>query len=1034
LTLPEICIRKPVLAIVLSLLLVVLGVIGYLKLEILFFPRLQIPVVHVSTHFDGASAGLMESKVTTPIENSLAGIENVQYITSSSGSENSSITVQFNLDGDLEREIAEVRDKVSAIKKDLPADVNSPSVSKSTSGGAIVGMTFVDKDMKLQDFRDYLERNVAPRFKQIKGVAGVGVYGSTDYAMRVWLDPTKMAARDITVGDIKSAISANNIKFPSGSFRSIDKNYPIVSDTRLKSAKQFRNIIIKSDSHAVVRLSDVATVKLGMRGFYDLPMHIGNQTGLAIQVSALSSANPIQVAKRVVHEFNLMKRNHEIIKPEMQAHLLYNNADFLQSSIDETFISILEAVVLVVLVVILFIGSLRASSVAIVTIPISLIAVFFVIKCLGFSINVMSLMAMVLAIGLVVDDAIVMMENIHRHIEAGESPMVAAVKGSREIAFPIVVMAITLVAVYAPVGLVQGYTSELFKEFAFTLASAVVISAFVALTLSPMMCSRVLLPHGQTGGWVDKVDFVFSKLSGAYQVMLKVMLKHRLWVLASLIVIGLVGFLIYSRLHSEFIPKEDYGRIDIGILAPPGEPTLNYTERYANQIIARLRKIPEIKQTMFQMNGGYIGISCYLKSWKHRHRTSEQVAAGINRWLEKVPGVDAIAVIPDVVSYGPGGRGVTINFTTTKDYKDLLPVVNRMKKMLQKYPGVQSPSAGLKFDTKEYVIHVNRDLAALLGVQITDLADTVQAMMSGIHWTDVQAGSRSYAVLLQMKKKDLLSDNPLGLIYIPSSNPVSGNGSSVLSANGNNMIPLTSLITLTSQGGQSSLQHYNRERSGSVSAAVAPGYTESQVIAYIDKHLPGVIKSSEVGVKYSGKAAQLKQSANSMGSILLLSFVFIYLVLSAQFGSFIDPFIILFAVPLSMVGALFSLWVSGGTISLYSQIGIVTLVGLISKHGILITKFINDLREQGVEFTQAILQGACIRLRPVLMTTLAMIFGTLPLVLSSGPGSIGRHQIGWTIIGGLFFGTFFSLVVVPIAYYYLGRFKRFSSLSELDDI
>mgnify|MGYP001497172745 CR=1 FL=1 len=1020
--LPEICIRQPVLAIVLSLVLTVLGCVGFQRLEIRFFPKLQLPQVNISTSFEGASAVLMENQITTLIENAIAGVDNIQSISSTSRSGSSSISVQFRLGGDLETEAAQIRDKVSGIQDKLPSDVSPPTISVGVSGSSVVGMSFVDKKMTLQDAREYLIRNVQPLFRQLPGVAGVSVNGSTDYAMRIWLNPAKMAARDVTVADIKSAIRANNIYFPAGAFRGKTRNYSIISDTRLKNAKEFSSIIVKNTSTGVVRLSDVSDVQLGLRGFYDIPMRIGDQKGLAIQVSPLGSANPISVANEVVKKFEQIKKN---LPSGMQAELLYNNAVFLQSAINEAFISIVEAVVLVILVVILFLGSFRAASIPIVTIPISLIAVFFVIQLMGFSINVMSLLAMVLAIGLVVDDAIVMLENIHRHIESGLSPLQAAFVGSKEIAFPVLVMGLTLVAVYAPVGFVQGYTSELFKEFAFTLAAAVVISAFIALSLSPMMCSKLLRPKTEEGAFLAFVDRFFERLSMAYRSLLLVVIRARTLVVVACIAVAAFGYVLVQHIPSEFLPSEDYGQVDIGISAPPGS-SLEYTELYAKKIMALLAKVPEIQQTMFQNRAGYIGISCYLKPWDQRSRTSQEVAKALNPILAQIPGVDAIAVVPDIVSYGESGRGLTLYFMTAKSYESLLGPINKMMSILKAYPGVQSPSTGLKFDSQQFAIQIKRDLAAELGVSLTDIADTVQAMMSGIHQTNVQSDGHNYEVWMQMRKQDLMSFDSLGRIYVPGT-PLAGSDPSGEVVPSTTIVPLSSLISVTPQVGQSKLQHYNRMRAGSVTASIAPGYTVSQVVAYVQSQLPNVLKP-EVNSAFSGKAQEYLDSAGSMAGILILSFIFIYLVLAAQFGSFIDPFVILLAVPLSMVGALFSLWLSAGTFSLYSQIGVVTLVGLISKHGILITKFINDLREQGVDLVEAITRGAAIRLRPVLMTTFAMVFGTLPLALASGPGSVGRHQIGWTLIGGLVFGTFFSLIVVPVAYSYLGRFKRFNRI------
>ena len=870
--------------------------------------------------------------------------------------------------------------------------------------------------------RDYLARNVVPYLRHLRGVAGVGLYGSTDYAMRIWLSAPKMVARGVTVPDIKTAITSNNIYFPAGSFRGPPRNYSIVSDTRLKNVMEFGNIIVKNTPEGVVRLKDVATVKLGMRGFEDLPMLINGKQGLTIQVSALQSANPITVAKEVRQEFYKLQKR---LPKTMQSFVLYDFSGFLQQSIIEAFNSIGEAVVLVVLVVIFFLGSIRSSLIPIVTIPISLISVFFVIKLLGFSINIMTLLAMVLAIGLVVDDAIVMLENIHRHIEEGLSPLRAAYIGSKEIAFPIVVMALTLVAVYAPVGFVQGVTAALFQQFAFTLASAVLISGFIALTLSPMMCSRILQPQTEEGLFLRFVNHFFDTAAQGYQRLLKFMLKIRWIVVLVCLVIAAIGYGIYSNINSAFLPKEDGGYFVVSVRAPSGS-SLAYTEKYVKQVVKIIDKVPEVQKTLFQMSTNYVGVRCFLKPWDQRTRTPQQIAAALNPELSKIPGVTAVASAPDPVTFGQGGSDVEINFMTTHDYEDLMPSISKMVSILKKYPGEINVDSGLKFDSQQYSITINRDLASSLGVNLQDIADTVQAMISGIHWTDIQSGTRSYAVMLQMEKQALENFDSIGKLYVPVTPAVPPTDGKIP------MVPLSSLVTLTPKVGQGTLTHFNRLRSGRVTATLAPGYTESQVINFVKQQLPKVL-TPKVQFSFSGKMAQFLNSSGSMAGILVLSFVFIYLVLAAQFGSFVDPFIILLAVPLSLVGALFSLWISGGTFTLYSQIGLVTLVGLISKHGILITKFINDLRENGVAFHQAIIQGATVRFRPVLMTTMAMIFGTLPLALATGPESVGRQQIGWTLVGGLFFGTFFSLVVVPVAYSFLGNLikKRIITDAEL---
>ncbi|MBV52649.1 MAG: multidrug transporter AcrB [Coxiellaceae bacterium] len=1011
--LSEICIEQPVLAIVLSLLLAVVGVMGFLRLEVLFFPKQVMPIVTVSTSYSGASADLMESQVTQVIETQLAGVDGIKYISSSSSTSSSNITIQFYLGGDLEAQAAQVRDKVADSIQDLPADADMPVVSVGEDGSMLMGIAFTDDKKKALDVRDYLMQYVRPVLQQLSGVGGVGVKGSTNYAMRIWLNTEKMAGMGVSVSDIKTAVGANNIYFPAGSLRGPTRNYSVKSDTYLKNADEFAKVIVKQNGNQVVRLKDVAEVKLGLQSLYDIPVRINNREGVMLTITPLQSANPIAVAKAVNKALPGIQRH---LPPGMHAQLMFDNSEFLQSSIDETFKAIVEAVLLVVLVVFLFLGSFRSASIPIVTIPLSLIGVFAIINWLGYSINIMSLLGMVLAIGLVVDDAIVVLENIERHIQEGMSAVEASIKGIREIGYAVIVMTLTLFAVYAPIGFMQGVTAALFKEFAFTLAAAVLISGFIALTLTPMMCSRLLSVNHAPSRMVVFNEKIFQRIEQSYQSILHWALAHRIKILLSLVLIGLLGAWLGYRMPSEFLPQEDYGVVNVRVNTPSGSVP-SYADKYTQQVVSIVKKQPGIQGIVTQLNQSSANIYLYLKPWGDRKVTSHDIVADLNKQLSLIPAVDAYASVPDIIAYGEEGSDITLNFLTAQDYRALSEPLQAMLKGLNGYPGIINLQSSLKYDSQEYALTVNRDLAAVLGVSMQDIADTIHAMMSGIHYTDLRSGTNSYRVILQMQKKQLLSFDALDSIYVTSSLPVEESDTSSISR----MVPLSSLVTLTPQIGQGTLQHFNRMRSGAITGMVAPGYTESEVIDKINTLLPEAL-TSKVRAEYSGKAAQYIESAGSMSGIMLLSFIFIYLVLSAQFGSFIDPFIILLAVPLSLVGALFTLWLTGGTFNLFSQIGLVTLVGLVSKHGILITEFTNQLRGAGVTFSDAIIKGATLRLRPILMTTVAMVVGSLPLAFATGPGSVGRQEIGWVIVGGLFFGTFFSLIVVPIAYSYLGRF------------
>ena len=1007
----KLCIREPVIAIVLSLLLCVLGLGAFFRLDMRYLPKLTIPIVTISTSYDGASAALMESNVTTLLEGQLASINGIEYMSSSSSTSSSSITIQFKMGGDFNEEVNQVRDKVSAARAEdaWPADAKPPAINIGMNDPPLMYLSFTDKSKNDNDIRDYLINNVAPQLRQVTGVAAANAKGGSTYAMRIWLNPEEMTALGITVQDVETALSSQNIDISGGSIRGPTRSYSIVSNTRLKNPQQFENIILKQSSAGTVKLSDIANVSFMSSSFDIAPMRVNGQDAIMLQIVPLQGVNPIQLDSKVRKELQTIQQH---LPAGMKMQTLYDSSNFLKGSVNDTFKTIAEAIILVIIVVFLFLGSLRAAIIPIITIPVSLIGVFALIYIFGFSINVMSLLAIVLAIGLVVDDAIVMLENIHRHIEKGMTPVSAAIQGSSEIASAVIAMALTLVVVYAPIGFVQGFTAKLFQEFAFTLAGAVVISGFVALTLSPMMCSRIL-QSGVKSKFAHAIDSFFDAFSNSYKKLLNMVLTHRNIIIVILLIVAVLGGVLFHSLSSEFVPREDQGFFTVNITAPTGS-SLQYTDKYTRQIEQLLLKTSGVAFTITMGSASSPTIIVQLKSWQQRDQSPQQIVNLLNPQLAKIPGVDASATLPDVIVYGLDNSDISLHIETTGSYNDLIQPVYKIMAQLRIYPGLENVKTNLKFDSQQYSITINRDLAAELGVNIADIKETLATMMGGKHLTDVESGSTSYQVLLQMQKQDIQSFDAINKLYVRAAGKDGNPGS---------MIPLSSLVKLTPIIGQSSLSHFNRMRSANITAELAPGYYESDAINYINNMVPEYLKAN-MTTSYSGKAQQFMDSSGTMGGILVLSFIFIYLVLAAQFRSFIDPFIVILAVPLSIVGGLFALKVTGGTLSLYSNIGIVTLVGLISKHGILITQFINDLRHDGIEMSQAIIDGAATRLRPILMTTAAMVFGTLPLALSTGPGSVGRHEIGWVIVGGLCFGTFFSLFVVPMAYSYLGRYKK----------
>ena len=1012
------CIEKPVISCVISLLLMILGVIGYLRLDMRFFPKQEIPIVQVRTYYQGASADLMESTITNLLENAFAGIDGIDSMSSSSGTSWSTITLQFKTGGDFSKQVNEVRDKISSVRgaNTWPSSAEQPTIQIGSNATELLMVGFSDPNKRGEEIRDFVHDNVLPVIQQVPGVGSVSLRGSSDYAMRIWLNATKMAALGITVSDIQAALKADNIDFSAGSIRGDSRNYGIVSDTRLKNPKDFANIILKQDTSGTVRLSDVAEVRFGDRSFDVSPMRVNGKDGLVMTINPIQGANPITLARKLR---GILTQLNTTLPTGMHSYIIYDQSEFLHGSINETIKSIFEAVALVVLIIFLFLGSVRASIIPITTIPVSLIACFGAIYLFGFSINTMSLLGIVLAIGLVVDDAIVMLENIYRHVEQGMSVMQASLTGSQEIATAVMAMSLTLFSVYAPIGMVQGFSAKLFQEFAFTLAAAVVISGFVALTLTPMMCSRILTNAIGQGRVVKAIDAFFSRFTAKYQVFLGGFLKRRGLALFILLGVMVVGAYIFHQLPSEFLPQEDTGLFAIHVEAPSGS-TVAYSDQYNRQIEAMLANIPAIAYFITRGGGSNSDFTVVLKPIGQRNQTPMQLVAKLNKQLSQIPGVSASAYMPGVADFGQSGSDVDINLLTSGSYQDLITPVSDLTKALQSFPGLNNITTNLKFDSQQYSVRIDRDLAAELGVNIQDISSAISAMMGGDHITDIQSGKRSYQVILQMQKKDLKNFDVLSKLYVKGG-AVGGSTGSDASASA--AIPLSTLVTMTPKVGQGNLHHYNRFRSGVISARLAPGYTQSQVIDFINKQLPSVL-SAKVQFAYSGKAKQFLDSQGSMVSIMVMALVFIYLVLSLQFTSFIDPFIILLVVPFSMIGAFIALYLTGGSLNMYSQIGLVTLIGMISKHGILITEFINSLRESGKAIGPAIIEGASIRLRPILMTTAAMVFGALPLAFASGPGSVGRHQIGWVIVGGLLLGTFFSLALVPMSYAILGRYKK----------
>jgi len=1003
----EICIERPVFASVLSLALLIFGLIGLLHIEIRYFPEVDYPIASVHVNYTGASPSLMKNEVTEPLENALINVKGLEQMTSTSSYNSTNIYLTF-LDGtNMIKAMGDVRDQVSGVRNQLPDDVDPPSISEGGVASPVLNIGFLDQELTPAQIQDYVTQNIQPLLQKLPGMGAIWLYGSGAYAMRIWLNPEKMAALNITVMDVQNTLQNNNIDFSGGSIEGLDRQYSLVANTKLTDVDQFKNLIIRDANNQIVRMGDIAKVELGSNSLTPSPMRTNGLNSIDMEVRPLDTANPITVANEA--KSALLKIN---LPDGLSMKITYDQSDYLKSAIAESIKTLLIAVILVILVVIIFLGSIRAALVPIVTIPVCIISVFGVMLLLGYTINTMTLLAIILAIGLVVDDAIVMLENIHRYIEQGLDPMTAAYKGSKEIGFSVVAMTLTLAAVYAPSGFTSGFSAKVFQEFAFTLAGAVLISGFVALTLSPMMCSRVL-KNGETASRLEHaVDLVFEKINKNYKKILFFVLNKRLYVISALFFIGFLGYLIYLAVPQEFVPKEDIGFFEIDITSPPGS-TISYTDGFMKQFEKIYAKTPGIENYLSFINSGNAINFIITQPWQLRKLETAEIMSQVISQLNQIPGVLVKGNLPDPVSFGDGTDGQAIQIEITSPSQDthaLAQTVDKVMRALKNYSGVRDVDTNFKFDNQVYEVDFKRAAAASYGVALQDIADTLSIMMSGKQITNIERDGNNYYVKVQMQMSDLSTFSGLDKIYVRSSN-LDSNGNAVL-------VPLSNLISMHTSVRQNNLYRYNRMDSATITASQSPGYGLGQVVGHLNLILNNTLPKDQNYI-YIGRIAAFIKSNGVMGQLFFLSIIFIYLVMAAQFESFVDPFIILLTVPLCIVGAMGTLYITGGSLNLYTNIGLITLVGLITKHGILITQFANQKLLQGEDLLTAIQSAAVIRLRPILMTTCAMVLGAVPLALAYGPDSHSHSQIGWVIVGGMVFGTFFSLIVIPVAYYYL---------------
>lgn len=1008
----EVCIKRPVFASVLALLIVLVGLISYQRLTVREYPAIDEPVVSVVTTYKGASPEVVESQVTKPLEDQLAGIEGVDVMTSASRSERSAISIKFNLSRNPDSAAADVRDKVSRARRFLPDEIDEPIISKVEADSTpVIFMAVEAGSYSTLELSDYINRYVKTRLSVLPGAAEVRIYGERQPSMRIYIDRSKLAAYGLTVQEVETALSQQNVLIPAGRIESADREFSVVSSTDLQTVEQFRNVIVANVKGYSVRLSDVADVRIGPADERMLSRFNGKE-GLNIGITKQSTANPLDLSKAAYAEVALIN---ETLPAGMKLSIAYDSSVFILESIKSVYHTIGEAVLLVVLVILFFLRNMRASLIPIVTIPVSLIGACGIMYFFGFSVNTLTLLAMVLAIGLVVDDAIVVLENIFRHIEEGKTRLEAAFLGAKEIGFAVVAMTLTLVAVYAPLAFATGRTGRLFIEFALTLAAAVLVSGFIALTLTPMMCSTLLRHQTGHGRVYLAIERFLEGLTRVYRASLLWALSQRTLVLGLGLVVALGSVVLFKTVKSELAPLEDRGVV-FGVISAPDGATLDYTARSIKAIETFYGAIPEAagSQSIIGFPTVTEGFAILrLKPWDERERSQQSIARELQPKFSALPGVRAFPTNPPSLGQRATSKPVEFVIMSQASYPEIAKLVDGFLDKLKDYPGLQNVDTDLRLNTPELTVEVNRDKLADVGVAVGTVGRTLESMLGGRQVTRFRDSGEQYDVIVQVKKSDRADPTDISDIYIRTQS--------------GGMVQLSNFLQVKESVSPQSLNHFNRLRAVKVRAAIAPGYALGEVLEHMDKVAREALPHT-VQTDLDGQSREFRDSSGSIYLVFVMALAFIYLVLAAQFESWRNPLIIMLSVPLSMTGALLALWLSGGTLSIYSQIGLITLVGLITKHGILIVEFTTQLRSEGKALQEALVQACVMRLRPILMTTGAMVLGTLPLAFAAGAGAESRQQIGWVLVGGLSFGTLLTLFVVPVAYTLIAGKARPKSL------
>ncbi|MDF2154064.1 multidrug efflux RND transporter permease subunit [Vibrio sp. CAU 1672] len=1002
----DVFIKRPVLAVSISFLIALLGLQAVFKMQVREYPEMTNTVVTVTTSYYGASADLIQGFITQPLEQAVAQADNIDYMTSSSVLGKSTITVTMKLNTDPNAALSDILAKTNSVRSQLPKEAEDPTVTMSTgSTTAVLYIGFTSDELSSSQITDYLERVINPQLFTVNGVSKVDLYGGMKYALRIWLDPAKMAALRLTATDVMGVLNANNYQSATGQAIGEFVLYNGSADTQVSNVEELSNLVISTDEGDVTRLSDIAKVTLEKS--HDVYRASANgQEAVVAAINAAPSANPINIAADVLELLPQLERN---LPSNIQMNVMYDSTIAINESINEVIKTIVEAAVIVLVVITLFLGSFRAVIIPIVTIPLSLIGVAMVMQAMGFSWNLMTLLAMVLAIGLVVDDAIVVLENVDRHIKLGESPFRAAIIGTREIAVPVIAMTLTLGAVYAPIALMGGITGSLFKEFALTLAGSVFVSGIVALTLSPMMCSKMLKAHEEPSKFEQKVHNVLDSMTNRYAAMLSAIMQHRPVVIGFALIVFASLPMLFKFIPSELAPAEDKGVVMLMGTAP-SNANLDFMQNTMNDVNQILSDQPEVAFaqvfTGVPNSNQAFGIASMVP-WSEREASQSEVAKRVGGLVANVPGMAVTAFqMPELPGAG-GGLPIQFVITTPNAFESLFTIATEVLTEVKSSPMFVYSDLDLNYDSATMKINIDKDKAGAYGVTMQDIGITLSTMMADGYVNRIDLNGRSYEVIPQVERKWRL-------------NPESMNNYYVRSADGK-AVPLGSLISIDVVAEPRSLPHFNQLNSATIGAVPAPGTAMGDAINWFEDIAVSKLPSG-YNHDYMGEARQYVTEGSALYATFGLALAIIFLVLAIQFESVRDPLVIMVSVPLAICGALIALAWGAASMNIYSQVGLITLVGLITKHGILICEVAKEEQlHNKLGKTEAVMEAAKVRLRPILMTTAAMIAGLIPLMYATGAGAAQRFSIGIVIVAGLAIGTIFTLFVLPVIYSYLAE-------------